>query len=178
MSKITKLDKIALQNLREPIESELKALAERLGLTMLLGSGSYGDGAEASFKLVLKVDDPETKAAAAKAAWDRNCHYIGIDYSRPDETGLRPEDFGAEFVYGGATMRTTGIALKGRGSQKFPILVEIVSPGPRGGKAGEVRMLPEQAVKIIREATDAKANGLPGFSGFADKKRTAAARGR
>jgi hypothetical protein len=69
---------------------------------------------------------------------------------------LRPEDFGTEFPYGGGTMRTTGIALKGRNSQKFPILVEIVTPGVRlGGKAGEVRMLPETAVPMIRAATDA-----------------------
>lgn len=176
MSKITNLDRAALQNLRDPINAELKALAERLGLSMTLGSGSYGDGAEASFKLLIKVDDPATKIAAAKAAWDRNCHYIGIDYASPDQTGLRPEDFGTEFTYGGATMRTTGIALKGRGSQKFPILVEIVAPGPRGGEVGEIKMLPETAVRIIREATDAKANGLPGFSSFADKKRTAAVR--
>lgn len=153
--KIAKLDKTALQNLRSPIEAELKALGERLGLTFNLGSGSYGDGAEASFKLVIRVDDPAVKAAAAKAEWDRSCRYIGLDYSKPEETGLRPEDFGTEFAYSGARMKTTGIAVKGRGSQKFPILVQIVADGPRGLKAGEIRMLPESAVPLIRAATDA-----------------------
>lgn len=162
MTKITKLDRDALQNLREPIEAELKTLGERLGITLQLGNGTYSpDGAEASYKLVMKVDDPAVKLAAAKAEWDRNCTYIGIDFARPNETGLRPEDFGTEFEYGGATFRTTGIALKGKNSQKFPILVVIVKAGPRGGGPGEVRMLPPQAVPIIRAATDAKAKAAP-----------------
>lgn len=155
--KITNLDRTALKNLREPIEAELKALGERLGLSLTLGNGSFGDGAEASFKLILRVDDPATKEAAARAAWDRNCRYVGLDYSKPDETGLRPEDFGSEFAYGGSTYRATGIALKGRGSQKFPILAEIVTPGPRAkAAAGATMMLPETAVPLIRAATDAK----------------------
>lgn len=159
MTKITTLDRTALKNLREPIEAELKALGERLGLSLTLGNGSFGDGAEASFKLILKVDDPATKEAAARAAWDRNCRYVGIDYAKPDETGLRPEDFGTEFPYGGGTYRTTGIALKGRGSQKFPILAEIVKAGPRAkGQPGQTMMLPETAVPMIRAATDAKAS--------------------
>lgn len=174
MSKITTLDRKSLIALREPIEAELKALAERLGLTMTLGNGKFGAGDEATFQLVLKVDDPAIKAAAAKTIWDRNCQMIGYDFANPDQSGLRPEDFGTEFVYGGSTYRTTGIAIKGRNSQKYPILVEIVNAGPRGGDVGGVRMLPETAVKIIRQATDAKAAGLPGFSGFADKKRTEA----
>lgn len=155
MSKITKLDKTALINLRAPIEAELVALGERLGIDFKLGSGTFGEGAEASFKLVMRVNDPATKLAAAQAEWNRNCGYIGIDYASPEGTGLRPEDLGTVFEYAGGTMRTTGIAVKGKGSQKFPILVEIIKPGHRGGKTGEIRMLPEQAVPIIRAATDA-----------------------
>lgn len=157
MTKITNLDRTALQNLRQPIEAELKALGERLGLSLTLGNGTFGDGAEASFKLILRVDDPAIKEAAKRAEWDRNCRYIGIDYNKPDQTGLRPEDFGAEFVYGGTTYRAVGVALKGRGSQKFPILAEIVTPGPRTkGKTGDTMMLGEAAVPMIRAATDAK----------------------
>lgn len=153
--KITTLDRTALQNLREPIEAELVALGERLGISLKLANGTFGDGAEASFKLVLRVEDPATKQAAAKAAWDRNCAYVGVDWNRPDETGLRPEDFGTEFTYGlgarGQRCRTTGIALKGKGSQKFPILVEYLD----GPNAGKTMMLPEAAVPMIRAATDA-----------------------
>lgn len=155
--KIEKLDKIALTNLRAPIEAELKALGERLGLSFAIGNGIFGDGAEASFKLVIKVDNPEVKRAAAQAEWNRNCRFIGMDYQSPETSGLRAEDFGTEFPYAGGTYRTTGIATKGKGSQKFPILAEIVSAGPRGGTLGEVRMLPETAVAAIRAATDAKA---------------------
>lgn len=154
MPKITKLDRDALQALRDPINAQLKELADRLGLTMVLGNGSYDPaGAEASFKLVLKVDDPETKRAAAKAEWDRSCQYIGIDWDHPETTGLRPSDFGTEFLYGDAKMRTCGIA-KGKGATKFPILCEIVSPGARGGTVGERRMLPDSCVPLIRKATD------------------------
>ena len=151
--KIEKLDKTALINLRAPIEAELKALGERLGLSLTVGNGSFGDGAEASFKLVLKVDNPEVKRAAAQAEWNRNCRYIGVDYSTPETTGLRPEDFGTEFSYAGTIYRTTGVATKGKGSQKFPILVEAIS-----GKveAGKTMMLPKAAVSFIRAATDAK----------------------
>jgi hypothetical protein len=175
VTKITNLDRTALQNLRAPIESELAALGERLGISLKLGNGKFGDGAEATFQLVLKVEDEATKTAAAKAAWDRNCQYVGIDFARPDETGLRAEDFGTEFTYGhgpkATRYRTTGIALKGKGSQKFPILVETLG-GPNNGKT---MMLPEAAVPMIRAATDAKANGLPGFGEFANQKRAEAA---
>lgn len=156
MSKITKLDRAALKGLAPVVEAELKALADRLGLTITYNGGQFGEGAEATLKLLIKVDDPEAKAAAARAIWDRNCAMIGYDFGS-GEGGLRPEDLGTEFDYNRTTMRTTGIALKGKNSQKFPILVEIVRPGPQGGNAGDVRMLPEAAVKIIRAATDAKA---------------------
>ncbi len=157
MTKIKTLDRVALQNLRAPIEAELKALGERLGITLTLGNGTYGDGSEASYKLVLKVDDAEVKAKADKAAWDRNCRFIGIDYADVDNSGLRPEDFGTEFDYAGTKYRTTGIALKGKGSQKFPILVESL-----GGKveAGKTMMLPDTAVKMIRAATDASGKAI------------------
>lgn len=158
MGKITKLDRNALKALRDPIEKELAELGERLGLKFRVGRGTFGEGAEASYKLEIEVDDPETKLAAAKVIWDRNCAMIGYNFDEPDQSGLRPEDFGTEFPYGDGTYRTTGIATSGRGSQKFPILVEIVKPGSRqGGKVGEVRMLPEAAVPRIRAATDAKA---------------------
>lgn len=163
MTKITSLDRVALQNLRAPIEAELVALGERLGLSLKLGNGRFGDGAEATYQLVLRVEDPETKTKAAKAEWDRNCQFIGIDFARPDETGLRPEDFGTEFVYGGVTYRTAGIA-KGKGSQKFPIRAECVvasNPNDRRVRAagnvavGDIRLLPETTVPLIRAATDA-----------------------
>jgi hypothetical protein len=102
----------------------------------------------------MTVDDPALKEAAARAYWNNHCRYIGIDWENADETGLRPEDFGTEFQYGATTYKTVGLAKKGRGSQKFPILVECVSDPSQRVKKGEIRMLPEAAVKIIRRATD------------------------
>lgn len=149
MTKITKLDKAALKSLRDPIEAELKALGERLGLTFQIGNGSFGDGSEATFKMLIKVDDPEAQRALAKAGWDRNCRYIGMDYNNPDESGLRPEDFGTEFMSGTTKYRTTGINI---GRSKYPIAAEIIS----GPKAGQTVGFTDMAVPIIRKATDAK----------------------
>jgi hypothetical protein len=149
MTKITKLDKAALKALREPIEAELKALGERLGLKFDVGNGSFGDGAEASFKLLIKVDNPEVEAAAAKAQWDRNCRHIGIDYNDMENSGLRPEDFGTEFTSGTTRYRTTGINI---GRAKYPIAAEVVS----GPKAGQKVGFTDMAVPVIRKATDAK----------------------
>lgn len=151
--KITKLDKAALKNLRAPIDAELAALGERLGLKFVIGSGSYSStGDEASFKLQITVDDPALRQAAAKAKWDANCRYIGVDYARPDETGLRPEDFGTEFENRGTSYRTTGIAI---GRSKFPIMVEVLT----GPKKGQNVCFAEQAVPMIRAATDAATAG-------------------
>lgn len=155
--KITKLDKAAMIALRDPINEALKALGEQLGLTFAASGGAYGDGAEAHFKLVMKVNDPATKLAADRADWDRNCGFIIADYSRPDDTCLRPEDFGTEFDWGGKRFRAVGLS-RGRGSGKFPIRCELVSlPKGHEGKVGEIRILPTGCVSIIRAATDAKA---------------------
>lgn len=152
-TKIQKIDPKALSALREQIDAALAELGEKTGIKFSAANASYErTGFSATFKLELKLDDPEAEAKAAKATWDANCRYLG-DFDTP----LRPEDLGTEFGYGGATYKTTGIATKGKGSQKFPILCEIVKAGPRGGKVGEVRMLPETAVATIRAATDAKA---------------------
>ncbi|MEJ7831364.1 MAG: hypothetical protein WKF79_00480 [Nocardioides sp.] len=167
--KITKIDKAALINLRAPLEAELAALGERLGLKFEIGSGSYDpSGAEASFKLKMRVDDPALREAAARARWNGSCQWIGHKFDAPDgTTGLRPEDFGTEFTSGGTTYHTTGL---NPGRSKFCIAVDVMT-GPKKGKAVA---FDERAVPIIRRATDAKAAGLPGFSAFADAKTAAA----
>jgi hypothetical protein len=160
-NKITKIDRSSMQAMRDPINEVLAKIGEELGLKLRLGNGSYSpNGDEGHFKLELTVDDPALKEAAARAYWNNHCRYIGIDWDKPDETGLRPEDFGTEFNYGTAVYRTVGLAKKGRGSQKFPILVECQSDPRNLVKNGEIRMLPETAVGIIRRATDL-ANATP-----------------
>lgn len=148
--KITKLDKAALIALREPLTAELTALGERLGLKFELGSGTYdGEGASATLKLNITVDDPALKEKSARARWDANCAYIGHDWNAPEgTTGLRPEDFGTEFVNRGVTYRTNGI---NPGRSKFCISVEIVD----GPKKGSVVAFDARAVPLIRAATDA-----------------------
>lgn len=155
MTKITTLDRAALKALRDPLEAELAAIGERFGLKLTLGNGSFGDGFEATFQLKMKVDDADAERNAAKANWDRNCRYIGVDFNAETETGLRPKDFDTEFAYGDGVYRTTGIAIKGRGSQKFPILAEVISSRRSPANVGKTMMLPETAVPLIRAATDA-----------------------
>lgn len=170
MTQIKTIDKAALLALRPEIDAALAALGEKFGLTLRTGNGSFG-GDAGRFTLEIKTNDPAVKAEAGRKSWNANCTYIGLDFNRQDETGLRPEDFGTEFTYGSGARavryRTTGIALRGKGSQKFPILVETLD----GPNAGKTMMLPETAVPTIRSATDAAKAGLPGFAEFADKKR-------
>lgn len=161
MEKITKIDRNSMQQMRDPINEVLARIGEELGLEIRLGNGSYSpNGDEGNFKLELKVNDPALKLAAAKAFWNANCRLIGIDYNDYDNSGLRAEDFGTEFTYGSTVYKTVGLAKKGKGSQKFPILVECQSDPLKRVKAGEIRMLPETAVRIIRTATD-MANAKP-----------------
>lgn len=155
MTKITKLDRVSLAGLNDPIEAALKEIGDRLGLKFALAGGSYEpSGAEATLKLSIKVDDPAVKDAQAADRWANLGRYLGYDFGT-GEGGLRPEDRGTEFVYGGTTLKTVSIAAKGRGSQKFPILCEIIKGGPKhAGKEGQTLMLPESAVPLIRAATD------------------------
>lgn len=152
MTKIAKLDRTALQNLRAPIEAELAALGERLGLKFTLGNGGYGpEGVEASFKLIMKVDDLAAQEAAARDRWNKVCHIFGpTDYAadNPYAGGLRPEDYGTEFEVKGCCYRTVGIEPSRR---KYPILCEIVT----GPKKGERVFFTERTVPVIRAATDA-----------------------
>lgn len=152
MTKITKLDKAALKSLRDPIEAELKALGERLGLVFSLGNGGFDRaGVEADFKLQIKIDNPEMFEARERERWNANCGYIGKDYNRPEgETGLRPEDFGTEFRSAGTLYKTTGINL---GRSKYPIAAKIMD----GPKAGQTVGFTDMAVPAIRIATDAAA---------------------
>ena len=152
MHKIETINKGALIALRAPIEAALEALGAELGVKLRTGSGTYSpDGTTASIKLEILLDNPERQADAAKAAWDMNCRYIGADYLAPEgSTGLRPEDFGTEFVNKGVRYRTTGLELK---RSKFPIRCEALS----GPKAGSTLLFGEIAVGTIRRATDAKA---------------------
>ncbi|MBS67279.1 MAG: hypothetical protein Tp170SUR191951_76 [Prokaryotic dsDNA virus sp.] len=156
MTKIAKITKQTLPQIAEQMESELAALAEKLGLKISYGGGKYdAAGNEGTINITVKIDDPEVQREAARLIWNNNCRLIGIDYTDTENSGLRPEDFGTEFKYGQATYETTGIATRGRGSQKYPILVKVIND-PKGKHAsGTALMLPDTAVPLIRMATDA-----------------------
>jgi hypothetical protein len=149
MTKITNLDKKSLGLLTPQMIAALATLGEQTGLKFEFAGGRFeGSGDEATIKVKVIVDDPVKQEAAARSRWEANCKYIGLDFNRPQETGLRPEDFGTEFVSGGTTYRTTGLAL---GRSKYPIEVEVLT----GQKKGKRVFFTEQAVPAIRRATDA-----------------------
>lgn len=136
MSKIATLDKKALVGLRPDIDAALKELGERLGLTFRAGNGSYGDGATASFKLEIKVDDPRAQADQERAIFNRNCGFLG----------LRPEDLNTTFVVGRETLTLIGIEPK---KIKYPFKCRKAD--------GKVMLYTDAIVERVRAATDAKA---------------------
>jgi hypothetical protein len=144
MTKITTIDKKSLIALRAPIEAALAELAAQTGLKFTVGSGSFG-GANGHLKLEIAVDDPAVQEAKERATWNANGRYIGYDAG-----GLRPEDFGTEFVTSGTRYRTCGLALS---RSKYPIKVEVLS----GPKKGKVILFTDGVVRSIRAATDAAA---------------------
>lgn len=138
MTKITKLDKKSLTDLRPEIDAALKELGERLGLKLRAGNGSYSpDGAEAHFKLEIKVDDPAVQEAAERAEFDRYCGMFD----------LIPEDFGLEFRAGSKRYKLLGLELKRR---KWPLKVRDLD-------ADKVVLLTDAAVLHIKMARPAKA---------------------
>jgi hypothetical protein len=147
--KITNLDKKSLVALRDPIEQALAELGQQLGLKFKVGSGSYG-GATGHFKLEIAVDDPAVQEEKKRAQFNANCRHIGIDFNDPENSGLRPEDFGAEFQSGGVRYKVVGLALS---RSKCPIECLALS----GPKEGKVLLFQDGLVRLIRAATDAKA---------------------
>lgn len=150
------INRQTMQILRTEIDAAVKAVGEKHGLAIQTERGTFA-GHEGWFKLMIKVDDPEIKLAAAREEFNRYCRHYGVDWDRPDETGLRPEDFGTEFAYGAVTYQLIGLYLKGKNSQKFPLKVAVVKDPTHRREVGALIMLPEQAIPLIRLATDAKA---------------------
>ena len=144
MTKISEINKAALLALRPEIDAALKELGERYGLTFKAGSGQYG-GARGHFKLEITVDDPAAQEADKRAKWDANGRFIGFEHG-----GLRPEDFGTEFISSGVRYRAVGLAT---GRSKFCIEALVLS----GPKSGKTLFFTDAVVPLIRAETDHKA---------------------
>lgn len=165
--KITSIGKPELIALRPQIDAALAALGEQLGLKLRTGNASYSpDGAEAHFKLEIKVDDPAVQEAADRAEFERNCIMFRTGYG-PNDKSLERSDFGIEFASGGRRYKLTGLELKRR---KYPIKVRILA-SPNRDDIGKTILLTEMAIHSIAAARPAKAEAP---SAGKPKKRAAA----
>ena len=103
--KITKFTRENLDILRPIIEDTLNKELTKFGLSIDLGSISFGDN---DFRTKLKVMCG-TNEDGAKRDWEKYARLFG----------LNAEDFGTLFINGGKTFQVSGIAVK---SRKYPIL--------------------------------------------------------
>lgn len=135
MTKIAKFDKKNLALLRPEIDAALVALAEKYGLAIHTGSCSF-DPLEASFKLVLKVDDPAAFEEKEKENFVRYCRMIG--------SGFAPTDFGTRFRVSGAWYVLVGIDM---GRSKYCVKA-------REEATGKIKLYTDAVVPLIRAAAD------------------------
>ena len=107
-SKITALDRAAMNALRKEIDFALEAVGRKFGLSMHAGSGRYTPK-NATFKLEIAVFGEDGEAVDAGAETFR---------AFASAYGLAPEDLGREFSVGGGVYRITGLNAR---RPKFPI---------------------------------------------------------
>lgn len=131
MTKITDINKAAMIALRPQIDAALKELGEKLGITFSAGNGSFG-GAEAHFKLNMKVADPSIQEAAKRDEFARYCSLFD----------LQPEDYGKTFRAGRTEYRLIGLELK---RSKYPLRVMNLTEN-------KVVLLTDAVVPAIRAA--------------------------
>jgi hypothetical protein len=98
MSKITTFDGSTARLVGQQAADALKEFAEKLGLTVSYGGGSF-ESTEFTLKVKLKVADVAVAADAEKAKWDRYATMLGMP----------AEAFGRTFISRGDTWRIVGL---------------------------------------------------------------------
>jgi hypothetical protein len=95
---ITRFDRPTLARLRTELEAALAPVAEKLGITLTVGSGTYRDET-ATLKLELAVVRADGTAVSVEAEnFKRYCHF----------DGLKPEDLNRPFKVGGTEYKIVG----------------------------------------------------------------------
>jgi hypothetical protein len=110
--KLTKIDKPTLKVLRPEIDAALKAVAEKYGIAIKAGNASFTENT-AVFKLEVSLIGENGKALTQDV--DRFTQYAEL-------IGLKPDDLGKEFKYGGNTFKVWG--LKTNIDGKHPVIAE------------------------------------------------------
>lgn len=114
MAKLTTIDRPACRMLRDELEKELIDLANRLGIRIKVGAGSFTES-NVIFKVECAVID-QNGEAQSKTAQDfiRWC----------GEFGLAPTDLHRTFTMTGKQYKIVGLRIR---SRKYPVLCE--TPG-------------------------------------------------
>lgn len=110
---INQMSREACKALNAEVEQALKAVAERHGLSVTVGGGTYDAG---SFKPKVEF----TTADAGRAEWTRYARIFG----------LPADGFGKTIDHKGTQYRMAGIAV---GRSKFPVKAERVRDGKMFG---------------------------------------------
>src|SRR5262249_43946333 len=108
---ITTMDKQAARLLSEATREALEHVAERFGVTVRVGGGTF-DPVSGSFKPKVEYTDP----AGPEREFRANAFLFG----------LSPDDYGAEFTSQRKRFRVVGLNLRAR---TMPILCEEIATG-------------------------------------------------
>ena len=112
--KIIQFNKATCLLLGDEIESALKEVAEKYGLTVRNTGGVMGD-LEFIAKMKFVIKDPTINEAAARKKYNELC----------DLYDLKPENFHAVFSYSGQNYRFVGFT----SSAKYPLSAQNISTG-------------------------------------------------
>jgi hypothetical protein len=120
--KIEKFERRHVTMIREEIDAALADLSEQHGISINAGNATYSDNT-ITFKLELQIEgfDPLKDAFEKSSEW----------------FGLKPEDYGREFVKGVRLYKIVGLKPRNR---KYPIICQDM-------KTGKHYKLPEAAVQ-------------------------------
>lgn len=133
---IKKFDKRACNAVRADINAALKTVATKHGIKLVAGRGTFDD-THFTLKLEMGVLDESGADLSAKRDFEMCATHFG----------LKPEDFGCEFVFDGETYRLDGVRQR---AERMPLLATLL-------RAGQRYRLPAGAV---REALS-RARGTP-----------------
>ena len=111
MSKIKKFERGHDTMIRLQIDAALADLGEQHGISINAGNATYSDNT-ITFKLELQIEgfDP------LKDAFEKSCEWFG----------LKPEDYGREFVKGVRLYKIVGLKPRNR---KYPIICQDMKTG-------------------------------------------------
>lgn len=143
--KVSRFDRATCSAVKEAMLAALKPVEEQYGVQFSTAAGKF-DSTSFEFKITAGITGEDGVNLGEKSDFELYCFSFG----------LRPEDYGTVFSYGGKTYKLKGLRPRRR---SFPLLCEVVAGGRgRRGPGGEI-LLPREAASLIRLATDKAKKG-------------------